>query len=166
MVSSYICKLSLHPEVYHSDHLKKIKKFCFVYKNFIMISTIVLPNYPQLALQQPHTGYIFNALLSQSKKCHHDMTDVLLNHTCQVSSSQQKVQVHCHRLFCYRCPSHTDPTANPGHPAGHRPLCCLLSSFCVLYYAFTAHLIFVDLALGLRAHSSADGLMTSLLTSL
>ena len=41
-----------------------------------------------------------------------------------------------------------------------------MSPFCVLYSAFTAHLIFVDLALGLRAHSSADGLTTSLLTSL
>ena len=110
--------------------------------------------------------YAFTGSLSTPKKCHHDITAFLLSHTCQVSSSQQKARVHCHRLFCCRCPSHTDPTANLCHLAIHRPLCCLSSPFCVLYSAFTAHLIFVDLALGLRAHSSADGLMTSLLTSL
>ena len=50
MVSSYICELSLHHEVYHSNLLKKIENFYFVYKNFIMIPTIVLSNYPQLTL--------------------------------------------------------------------------------------------------------------------
>ena len=42
----------------------------------------------------------------------------------------------------------------------------VINSANILFYAFTAQRIFVERALLLRAHSSADGLITSLAASL
>lgn len=117
-------------------------------------------NYPGHFYYPLYACYAFTGSLSTPKKYHPDTPDPFKSIFFQYSLNRKQSQT------TVSSGSAIITSCNDIINREYRFPVSFMHIYTIYYSALTAQRIFVDLALGLRAHSSADGLMTSLLTSL